>query len=41
ASGTKVVNGTFYYPQTTIWRQLDPESIQVDIYNRYQHLTFH
>ncbi|RMU61227.1 hypothetical protein ALP25_02658 [Pseudomonas syringae pv. syringae] len=41
ASGTKVVNGIFYYPQTTIWKQLDPTSAHVDIYNRYQHLTFH
>lgn len=41
ASGTKVVNGIFYYPQTTIWSQLDPTSTHVNIYNRYQHLTFH
>ncbi|QGT83526.1 hypothetical protein [Pseudomonas coronafaciens] len=41
ASGTKVVNGIFYYPQTTIWKQLDPASLHSDIYNRYQHLTFH
>lgn len=41
ASGIKVVNGIFYYPQTTIWQQLDPTHISTNIYNRYQHLTFY
>lgn len=41
ASGAKVLSGIFYYPQTSIWKQLDPDSKSINIYNRYQHLRFH
>lgn len=40
ATGQTVVNGVFYYPQTTLWRQLDPEGVHTRQYNRYQHLIF-
>jgi hypothetical protein len=40
ASGVPVVNGTFYYPQQTLWSHLDPSGRQLDIYNRYQRLIF-
>lgn len=40
ASGVPVANGIFYYPQKTLWKRLDPEGKEIDIYNRYQHLTF-
>lgn len=38
ASGCKVLNGVSYYPQMSLWRALDPDRRQVDVYNRYQHL---
>jgi hypothetical protein len=38
ASGCKVLNGVSYYPQLSLWRALDPNRQQVDVYNRYQHL---
>jgi hypothetical protein len=38
ASGCKVLNGVSYYPQMSLWRALDPDRRQVDLYNRYQHL---
>lgn len=40
ASGRQVVNGVFYYPQPTLWKRLDPEGLQAERYNRYQHLIF-
>lgn len=40
ASGVPVVNGVFYYPQKTLWSNLDPSSQELNIYNRYQHLFF-
>lgn len=40
AAGVPVVNGTFYYPQKSLWRRLDPESQYLDVYNRYQHLHY-
>lgn len=40
ASGRQVVNGIFYYPQPTLWKRLDPDGLQVERYNRYQHLIF-
>lgn len=40
STGIKVVNGVFYYPQDTLWSQLDPTRNSANIYNRYQHLTF-
>ncbi|WP_423251685.1 DUF7654 domain-containing protein, partial [Pseudomonas viridiflava] len=29
ASGQKVVNGVFYYPQDSLWKRLDPENRHV------------
>ncbi|MEE4373671.1 hypothetical protein V2J67_15065 [Pseudomonas alliivorans] len=40
ASGHKVVNGVFYYPQSSLWQRLDPENRYVQLHNRYQHLMF-
>lgn len=40
ASGFPVVNGTFYYPQPSLWKRLDPDHSRSGIYNRYQHLIF-
>jgi hypothetical protein len=40
ASGQPVSNGIFYYPQQTLWKRLDPDRTQENIYNRYQHLIF-
>ncbi|MEE4128158.1 hypothetical protein [Pseudomonas viridiflava] len=40
ASGQKVVNGVFYYPQDSLWKRLDPENRHVQLHNRYQHLMF-
>ena len=40
ASGHTVVNAVFYYPQTTLWKRLDPEGRYNALYNRYQHLMF-
>ena len=40
ASGVPVVNGTFYYPQKSLWKRLDPLAQYVEVYNRYQHLHF-
>jgi hypothetical protein len=40
AAGVPVVNGTFYYPQQSLWRRLDPLSEYHDVYNRYQHLHY-
>jgi hypothetical protein len=41
STGVKTVNGVFYYPQTTVWNQLDSQHSLKNIYNRYQHLDFH
>lgn len=40
ASGVPVLNGVHYYPQSTIWRTLDPLGSDINLYNRYQHLIF-
>jgi hypothetical protein len=40
ASGRAVENGTFYYPQISLWRQLDKDRVDSNAYNRYQHLNF-
>ncbi len=36
AAGLPVVNSVFYYPQTALWRRLDPQATQQVVYNRYQ-----
>ena len=38
AAGVAVVNSVFYLPQPTLWRALDPQGTQRDVYNRYQRL---
>ena len=38
AAGVPVVNSVFYYPQPSLWRALDPQGAQRDVYNRYQRL---
>jgi hypothetical protein len=40
AAGKPAVNGINYFPQKTLWKRMDPEGKQQDIYNRYQHLAF-
>ncbi|CAA9893015.1 conserved membrane hypothetical protein [Candidatus Methylobacter favarea] len=40
ASGRSVANGTFYYPQKSLWERLDKDHIESNTYNRYQHLVF-
>lgn len=38
ATGHKVANAIFYYPQFSLWSRLDPQRTQTSTYNRYQHL---
>lgn len=38
AAGVPVVNSVFYYPQPSLWRVLDPQGTQREVYNRYQRL---
>lgn len=40
ASGIPVYNGIHYYPQFSIWKVLDPNGTNRELYNRYQHLIF-
>ena len=40
AVGVPVVNSLLYYPQSSLWRQLDPDGAQRAVYNRYQRLMF-
>ncbi len=40
AAGVAVANSVFYYPQPSLWRALDPQGAQRDVYNRYQRLLF-
>jgi hypothetical protein len=40
ASGKPIVSGVFYYPQTSLWKRLDPNGEDISKYNRYQHLVF-
>lgn len=40
ASGLPVVNGVFYYPQSSLWERLDKNHTEANTYNRYQHLIF-
>ena len=41
ASGIHVANTAFYYPQTSIWKTLDPGQQHVAIHNRYHRLLLH
>ncbi|WP_049870477.1 DUF7657 domain-containing protein [Pseudomonas cremoricolorata] len=40
ASGARLHNGIYYYPQQSLWAALDPKHEKTDVYNRYQHLFF-
>lgn len=40
AAGIPTVNAVLYHPQTSLWRNLDPEGAYKTQYNRYQHLNF-
>jgi hypothetical protein len=40
AAGVPVANGTFMYPQASIWSKLDPTGSQSEITNRFQGLTY-
>jgi hypothetical protein len=40
ASGLPVVNGVFYFPQRSLWERLDKAHVEIEKYNRYQHLSF-
>ncbi|MBN8536946.1 MAG: hypothetical protein J0M15_07815 [Deltaproteobacteria bacterium] len=40
SAGLPIANGVFYYPQKTIWKNLDPEDKFKNITNRYQHLLY-
>jgi hypothetical protein len=40
AAGVPVANGVFYYPQSSLWKRLDPEGKDVALTNRYQHLIY-
>ena len=39
ATGQKVYNGIFHYPQRSFWERFDSDRSKSDIYNRYQHLV--
>ena len=40
AAGLPVVNAILYYPQSTLWKNLDPDGNHKNLYNRYQNLEF-
>ena len=40
AAGVPTVNGVLYYPQTSLWKSLDPTGVRKTQYNRYQNLEF-
>jgi hypothetical protein len=40
SAGLAVANGVFYYPQPSLWKQLDPDSKSSLLTNRYQHLSY-
>lgn len=40
ASGAHTVNGIYYYPQSSIWKRIDPQGTAANTYNRYQHLFY-
>lgn len=40
AAGVPVANGVFYYPQQSIWKNLDPKGENNKVTNRYQHLIY-
>jgi hypothetical protein len=38
--GLRSFSGVYAYPQLDLWRAFDPEADDVDIYNRFAHVTF-
>jgi hypothetical protein len=38
--GLKSFSGVYSYPQLRIWRSLDPETDEEEVYNRYGHVSF-
>jgi len=40
AAGQPAVNTVMYYPQASLWNNLDPSGEHRKLYNRYQHLLF-
>jgi hypothetical protein len=40
AAGVPTVNAVLYYPQTSLWKSLDPTGSRKTQYNRYQNLEF-
>ncbi|THU05395.1 hypothetical protein E9531_02325 [Lampropedia puyangensis] len=38
SAGVSVLNSTFYEPPLAFWARLDPDSLFISQYNRYQHL---
>ncbi len=41
AAGVHVVNTVFYYPQESLWKNLDPNNQHTAIHNRYHRLLLH
>lgn len=39
ANGLKSLNGTYFYPQFSLWHKFDKERKYENIYNRYVHVT--
>ncbi len=40
ANGARSLSATYYYPQLSLWREIDPKGAQSDVYNRYAHVNF-
>jgi hypothetical protein len=38
--GLQSFSGVYAYPQLSIWRGLDPEADEAEVYNRYGHVSF-
>lgn len=41
ANGVKTLNGINFYPDLEKWHKIDIDRKNNDIYNRYEHITFH
>jgi hypothetical protein len=38
ASGRRVINGSQYIPNLSMWRSVDPQGVYTGVYNRYAHI---
>ncbi len=38
ATGRRIVNGSQYVPNLELWRELDPQGVYLNVYNRYAHI---